>query len=119
MSEQRACKVLIQPRSVQRHQSNKTWEEEVLRGDIVRLASTYGRYGYKRITALLGTEDWVVNHKRVERIWREEGPRVPLKQPKRGRLYLNDGSCKGYNPVLRIMSGATILFPTGFKLERR
>ena len=78
---------------MQRHQSNKSGEEEVLRGDIVRLASTYGRYGYRRITALLRAEGWVVNHKRVERIWREEGLRVPSKQPKRGRLYLNDGSC--------------------------
>ncbi len=89
MSERRACKVLNQPRSVQRHQSKKSGEEEVLRRDIVRLASTYGRYGYRRITALLRTEGWVVNHKRVERIWTEEGLRVPAKQPKRGRLYLN------------------------------
>ena len=37
---------------------------------IVRLASAYGRYGYRRITALLRGEDWYVNHKRVERIWR-------------------------------------------------
>jgi len=59
----------------------------------VRLASKYGRYGYRRITALLRTEGWSVNHKRVQRIWREEGLKVPVKQPKRGRLYLNDGSC--------------------------
>ena len=58
---------------MQRYQSNKSEEEEVLRGDIVRLASTYGRYGYRRITALLRAEGWVVNRKRVERIWREEG----------------------------------------------
>ena len=62
---------------MQRHQSNKSGEEGVLRRDIVRLASTYGRYGYRRITALLRTEGWAVNHKRVERIWREEGLRVP------------------------------------------
>lgn len=91
VSERRACIVLNQPRSVQRHQSNKSGEEEVLRRDIVRLASTYGRYGYRRITALLRAQGWRVNHKRVERIWREEGLRVPVKQPKRGRLYLNDG----------------------------
>ena len=101
VSERRACRVLTQPRSVQRHQSNKSGEEEALRGDIVRLASTYGRYGYRRITALLRTEGWVINHKRVERIWREEGLRVPLKQPKRGRLYLNDGSCIRLQPCWR------------------
>ena len=78
---------------MQRHQSNKPIKEQVLREDIVRLASTYGRYGYRRITALLRTEGWIVNHKRVERIWREEGLKVPARQPKRGRLYLNDGSC--------------------------
>jgi len=73
---------------VQRNQSNKLQSEKVLRADIVRLASKYGRYGYRRITALLRTEGWVVNHKRVERIWREEGLKVPRKQPKRARLYL-------------------------------
>ncbi len=78
---------------MQRHKSNKSFEQEVLRKDIVRLASRYGRYGYRRITALLRTEGWIVNHKRVERIWREEGLKVPVKQPRRGRLYLNDGSC--------------------------
>jgi transposase InsO family protein len=86
---------------VQRHQSKKSGEEEALRRDIVRLASTYGRYGYRRITALVRTEGWVVNHKRVERIWREEGLRVPAKQPKRGRLYLNDGSCIRLRPCWR------------------
>jgi transposase InsO family protein len=60
---------------------------------IVRLASAYGRYGYRRITALLRGEGWRVNHKRVERIWRREGLKVPAKQPKRGRLWINDGSC--------------------------
>jgi putative transposase len=59
----------------------------------VELAGMYGRYGYRRITALLKWEGWHVNHKRVERIWRQEGLKVPKKQPKRGRLWLNDGSC--------------------------
>ncbi|MCH7519380.1 MAG: IS3 family transposase [Candidatus Dadabacteria bacterium] len=101
VSERRACRVLGQPRSVQRYQSNKSEEQEVLRGDIVRLASTYGRYGYRRITALLRAEGWVVNPKRVERIWREEGLKVPAKQPKRGRLYLNDGSCIRLRPCFK------------------
>ena len=59
----------------------------------IKLAEKYGRYGYRRITALLQNEGWRVNHKRVERIWRQEGLKVPKKQPKRGRLWLNDGSC--------------------------
>ena len=68
-------------------------DEDALTTDIIRLASQYGRYGYRRITALLRTEGWHVNVKRVQRIWRREGLKVPQKQPKRGRLWLNDGSC--------------------------
>jgi putative transposase len=64
----------------------------------MRLARAYGRYGYRRITALLRDEGWRVNHKRVERIWRREGLKVPSKQPKRGRLWFNDGSCIRLRP---------------------
>jgi len=64
----------------------------------VELAAQYGRYGYRRITALLRRESWQVNHKRVERIWRREGLKVPQKQPRRGRLWLNDGSCIRLRP---------------------
>ena len=60
---------------------------------IMELASDYGRYGYRRVTALLRREGWTVNHKRVERLWRQEGLKVPQKQPKRKRLWLGDGSC--------------------------
>jgi len=70
-----------------------------LKEDIIRLASKYGRYGYRRITALLKAEGWRVNHKRVERIWRELGLRVPKKQKKRGRLYLGNGSCIILKPL--------------------
>lgn len=73
-------------------------DEERLRADIIRLAQKYGRYGYKRITALLRASGWIVNHKRVERIWREEGLKVPQRHKKRGRLYLNDGSCIRLKP---------------------
>ena len=65
---------------------------------IIELATKYGRYGYRRITAMLKQEDWNVNHKRVERIWRKEGLKVPKKQPKRSRLWLNDGSCIRLRP---------------------
>jgi len=66
---------------------------------MIRLAQKYGRYGYRRITALLQSEGWSVNHKRVERLWREEGLKIPKKQPKRGRLWLNDGSCVRLRPT--------------------
>jgi len=65
---------------------------------IIDLASAYGRYGYRRVTALLRLAGWHVNHKRVERIWRREGLKVPVKQPRRGRLWLNDGSCIRLRP---------------------
>jgi transposase InsO family protein len=68
---------------------------------MVALASEYGRYGYRRITALLQTEGFRVNHKRVERIWRREGLKVPKKMPKRRRLWLNDGSCLRLRPAYR------------------
>ena len=75
-----------------------TEEEGVLRERIVGLACTYGRYGYRRITGLLRNDGWQVNHKRVERIWRQEGLKVPQRQPKRRRLWLNDGSCIRLRP---------------------
>ena len=65
---------------------------------IIELATQYGRYGYRRVAALLRQDGWKVNHKRVERIWRREGLKVPQKQPKRGRLWLNDGSCVRLRP---------------------
>ena len=85
-------------RSVQREPRRGGEDEKALRADILRLAGQYGRYGYRRITALLKIEGWRVNHKRVERIWRQEGLKVPKKQPKRKRLYLNDGSCVRLRP---------------------
>ena len=66
---------------------------------LTAFACQYGRYGYRRITALLRNEGWRVNHKRVERIWRQEGLKVPQKQPKRGRLWLNDGSSLRLRPL--------------------
>ena len=83
---------------MQRYKPKKSNDEQLLRHDIIRLAEKYGRYGYRKITALLKVEGWSVNHKRVERIWREEGLKVPKKQPKKGRLYLNDGSCIRLKP---------------------
>ena len=94
MSERRVCRVLGQHRSTQRRTPSGRDDEERLTADIVELARQYGRYGYRKIAELLrSTAGWVVNDKRVERIWRREGLKVPAKQPKRGRLWLNDGSC--------------------------
>jgi len=66
---------------------------------VVGLATQYDRYGYRRITVMLGREGWRVNHKRVERLWRREGLKVPSRQPKRKRLWLNDGSCVRLRPT--------------------
>lgn len=98
VSQRRACQVLGQPRSTQRHVGKVPEDEAQLVEDIVSLAGKYGRYGYRRITAMLRNEGWRVNHKRVERIWRQEGLKVPAKQPKRGRLWLTDGSCIRLRP---------------------
>ena len=86
--------MLGQHRSTQRRVPKGPDDEERLTADIVELARRYGRYGYRKIAELLRTgAGWVVNDKRVERIWRREGLKVPAKQPKRGRLWLSDGSC--------------------------
>jgi putative transposase len=100
ISERRACRALGQHRSTQRKIPTTPGDEAVLTADIIELARQYGRYGYRRITALLRSAGWTVNKKRVERIWRCEGGglKVPSKQPKRGRLWLNDGSCNRLRP---------------------
>jgi transposase InsO family protein len=92
VSERKVCNLLKLNRTVKRYKARKPDDEELLQKDIIRLASKYGRYGYRRITVMLKSEGWKVNHKRVERIWRELGLKVPKKQKKRGRLYLNNGS---------------------------
>jgi len=90
--------VVGQARKTQRRTPCITDDEVRLAGRIIELATRYGRYGYRRITAMLKNEGWQVNHKRVERIWRSEGLKVPQKQPRRGRLWLNDGSCIRLRP---------------------
>jgi len=98
VSERFACRALGQHRSTQRKVPTGRADETALTADIVALATQYGRYGYRRITAMLHTAGWTVNVKRVERIWRREGLKVPQKQPKKGRLWLNDGSCVRLRP---------------------
>lgn len=98
VSERRACRALEQARTTQRNAPGVSDEETQLTGRIIQLAIRYGRYGYRMITGLLREDGWRVNHKRVERIWRREGLKVPHKQPKRGRLWMNDGSCIRLRP---------------------
>jgi len=90
--------VLGQARSTQRYRGQIVHDESRLVGRMVELASRYGRYGYRRITALLCREGFTVNHKRIERLWRRESLKVPNRQPKRGRLWLTDGSCIRLRP---------------------
>ncbi|WP_142494385.1 IS3 family transposase [Thalassovita litoralis] len=101
LSERRACRVLGQHRSTQRKVPQGRADEERLVADMIELARRYGRYGYRRIAALLRDAGWEVNDKRVERLWRREGLKVPMKQPKKGRLWLNDGSCVRLRPEYR------------------
>jgi transposase InsO family protein len=93
ISERRACAALGQYRSTQRKPPRGREDEDCLTADLIALARQYGRYGYRKIAAMLRDAGWQVNDKRVERLWRREGLKVPRKQPKRGRLWLTDGSC--------------------------
>ncbi len=88
--------MLGQHRSTQRRRPKGPGDEQALIDDMTVLVRRYGRYGYRKIAELLrSTAGWVINDKRVERIWRREGFKVPQKQPKKGRLWLADGSCIG------------------------
>jgi putative transposase len=98
VSERRACSVVGQPRATQGRKPKIRGDEAALTEAIVRLAKKYGRYGYRRVRQLLVDDGWRVSVKRVYRIWRREGLKVPKKQPKRGRLWLNDGSCIRLRP---------------------
>jgi transposase InsO family protein len=101
VSERRACRALGQHRSTQRKSPRGRDDEAQLTADIIELARRYGRYGYRKITAMLQDAGWLVNEKRVERIWRREGLKVPQRQPKRGRIWQADGSCIRLRPEHR------------------
>ena len=98
VSERFACRVLGQHRSTWRKVAVVVEDEAALTDAIVALALQYGRYGYRRITALLRRDGWTVNVKRVGRLWRREGLKDPTRQPKRSRLWLTDGSCLRLRP---------------------
>ena len=101
VTERHACRLLGQWRGTQRYAAIQRIDEDALTEAIVALASEYGRYGYRRITALLHKAGWQVGKDRVQRIWRREGLKVPQKQKPRGRLWLNDGSCVRLRPSER------------------
>ena len=90
--------MLEQHRSTQRHIPKGRADEDRLVSDMIELARQFGRYGYRRIAALLREAGWSVSDGRIKRLWRQEGLKVPQKQPKKGRLWLNDGSCVRLRP---------------------
>ena len=98
ISQRRACQLISQPRATQRYERILKNDEAVLVKRMIEVTKQYGRYGYRRVTALLQSEGFRVNHKRVERLWRQAGLKVPQKQPKRKRLWFNDGSCVRLRP---------------------
>ena len=98
MSERWARRLVNQPRGTQRYQLRQREDEDALTRAIEEFASDYGRYGYRRITALLKQDGWQVGKDRVERIWRHEGLKVSQKQKPRGWLWFNDGSCVRLRP---------------------
>lgn len=100
-SERRTCRALGVARSTVRYVSQPREDESALTAATTRLACQCGRYGYRRVHALLCAEGWKVSHSRVMRIWKVEGLKVPHKQPKRSRLWLADGSCIRLAPIHR------------------
>lgn len=93
ISERRACRALNVNRNTYRYEPIRLPDEDEVRSDIINKATNFGRVGYRMVTNMMRNEGTIINHKRVERIWREEGLKLPTKQPKRRRLWLNDGSC--------------------------
>ncbi len=98
LSERRALRTFGWSRTSYRYRPQPRSDEDALTASTLRPAGTYGRYGYRRVHALLRDEGWHVGHGRVERIWKRLGLKVPRKQPKRGRLWLQSGSCVRHRP---------------------
>ena len=93
VSERRACRVTGQHRSTQRYESTVVSDEVELVREMRALAAKHPRFGYRRIAALLRAEGWDVNDKRVHRLWRREGLKVPKRQRRRRRLGHSANSC--------------------------
>jgi len=106
VSERRACSVLGQARKTQRRIPSTTDEEARLIARIIELATRYGRYGYRRITAMLRQQGWLVNHKKVERIWRREGLKVPKNSQREGDYGLMMVPVSGSDQCIKTTFGA-------------
>jgi len=91
--------VLNVNRTAYRYEAVKLPDENEVRSEIINLACNYGRVGYRMVAAMMRNNGRKINHKRVERIWREEGLKLPKKQTKKRRLWLNDGSCVRLRPT--------------------
>ena len=102
VGERRACGGLGVNRTAYRYEPIKLPDEDEVRREVIDLACNYGRVGYRMVTDMLNNkkaaDEKRINHKRVERIWREEGLKLPQKQTKRRRIWLNDGSCVRLRP---------------------
>ncbi len=98
VSERRACRALGQPRSTQRYQPRRHERDKALVKRLHELAQKHPRYGYRRITAKLNEEQWNVNRKRVQRLWRAEGLKVPVKAHKKTRLGKGESACHCRRP---------------------
>ncbi len=86
LSERRACQIVGQHRSTQRRPLCVAQDDQALRARLRKLSKDRPRWGYRRAHAQLREEGWAVNRKRVQRLWREEGLRVPVRRRKRQRL---------------------------------
>ena len=93
VSERRVCRAFSFSRSSARYTPVKRADENDMRALIIYMAANFGRVGYRQVCSMLKNSGVVINHKRVARIWREEGLKLPKKQVKRSRIFLNDGSC--------------------------
>ncbi|MBN67927.1 MAG: hypothetical protein CME32_01425 [Gimesia sp.] len=116
VSERRACCVLCQSRSTQQRQPLVPSDEPRLVREIIDLASPYGRYGYRRVTELLRRRGWKVNHKRVGRLWRQEGLNLAQNRQNAGDCGSTTAPMSIYVPGIGIMSGATILCIAGLTM---
>jgi transposase InsO family protein len=93
--------VLKVNRTTYRYEPVKLPGEDEVRAEIIETVCNYGRVGYRMVTDMMRNNGRRINHKRVERIWREEGLKLPKKQTKRHRLFLADDSCVRLRPAHR------------------
>jgi len=101
VTERRACRVLNTNRTAYRYEPIRLPDEDSVRANIIYMACNFGLVGYRMVSDMMRNDGIRINHKRVERIWREEGLKLPQKQIKKRRLWLTDGSCIRLRPEHR------------------